>query len=628
MIGIQAESEFDRIIRDAEFSYQLMEQNREMERFVNESIILASGNRSAINEMAIINEAAAGDKIKSFFEKIKNFFKKIFDKLAASMSALFKEQKDYVEKYAKILTKCKWNCGDVTDVYDIFVGLPRIIDVVDTGDEAIFGPNSTNYLTGEDTSNPEMKDENAKFNYKNFTSEQNVKDALANAKANPVDATKERTAAFERYIKSGYWANQTDFASSRQNDSNGAVSPGDTFKAWFMGSADTTSYDGNKIEENFRTCINVCYAGQSYINKLEKIVTTVNKKMDDVSKAVENYNKAQKEKLMTFAKQEGGNTKKLTVSIAHNDKDGYVVTSTLPADMTTDKKDVAANILKNANLDTLKAEVKNHIDTKYHNTITFSEPAEEAKPDNPNNTGETKVTFATYRSGDQTNGWSYDDTAANLTGDNKPVVKIDASDATKISEDEFKKKVSDQYNGKKDKDGKKIVLESTFNLYRDYKNFFNEDFGSTSSSSKDDTSNTSAKNSLNGSGAAQVTKAGETNTALGNKAVGSASTNDNLDVAGGVSKEIDEFITLDIKRRETIINANVNISTTLATQMFNAFKYINDQCFKAVKAHVQWYLSNPGAEDQAENQTTRARSLDMNVLGSANKPTTTTTNNA
>ena len=160
MIGIQTESEFDRIIRDAEFAYQLMEQNREMERFVNESIILASGNRSAINEMAIINEAAAGDKIKGFFEKIKNFFKKIFDKLAASMSALFKEQKDYVEKYAKVLTKCKWNCGDVTDVYDIFVGLPRIIDVVDTGDEAIFGPNSTNYLTGEDTSNPEMKDEN------------------------------------------------------------------------------------------------------------------------------------------------------------------------------------------------------------------------------------------------------------------------------------------------------------------------------------------------------------------------------------------------------------------------------------------------------------------------------------
>ena len=85
----ETESSIDRQWRDMEFCYEVMEQHREMEKFVNECLIMASGNKKAINEMYILNEAAFGDKVKAFFEKIKNFFKKIFDKLGASMSALF-----------------------------------------------------------------------------------------------------------------------------------------------------------------------------------------------------------------------------------------------------------------------------------------------------------------------------------------------------------------------------------------------------------------------------------------------------------------------------------------------------------------------------------------------------------
>ena len=107
MIRNDSETEIDRVYRDAQFFASLYEQNREMENFVNESLIKASGNKRAINEMYIINEAAAGDKIKGFFEKIKNFFKKIFDKLGASMNALFQEQKKFIEQYQYICTKVK-----------------------------------------------------------------------------------------------------------------------------------------------------------------------------------------------------------------------------------------------------------------------------------------------------------------------------------------------------------------------------------------------------------------------------------------------------------------------------------------------------------------------------------------
>ena len=58
MIRTDSESDIDRVYRDAQFFAALYEQNREMENFVNESIIKASGNRQAIQEMYVLNESA------------------------------------------------------------------------------------------------------------------------------------------------------------------------------------------------------------------------------------------------------------------------------------------------------------------------------------------------------------------------------------------------------------------------------------------------------------------------------------------------------------------------------------------------------------------------------------------
>lgn len=568
MIGIlQTENEFDRAIRDAEFAYKLMEQNREMERFINESIILASGDRNAIMEMVVINESAAGDKIKGFFEKIKNFFKKIFDKLGASMSALFKEQKDYIEKYKDIITKCKWNVGDGTDIYDYFKGLPRIISVVDTGEDAIIGSNMDKYFKGDQVPDG---DTNHYIDLKTFESAQSVKEKLEALKKDPVDPNKKRTEAFNKFTSEGYWAGLEGFSSFKQNDSNGNVSPGDTFKAWFQGSADTITYSGDDMENNFQTCINVCYAGQSYINKLEKIVTTVNKKMDAASKAMEDYHKAQKDKILELAKKEGGNKAALDITITKiNDKE--FTANVDPQYLKSEAKQKDGKY-KGDSIETVKSAVTNDIDSN-RCTIKFIVP----QPQKP------------------------EDSSKKNGGGNNP----DGNNPT--TEEEKNQKA-----------------ESVMNIYLNYKNYFNEDYGKGSSSS-----GSSTGTNLTGAGATQVNNAGTTNTNLNNNLqANNMKVNDNITVQGGIAKEAEECLNLDIKNREATINADIMISTTIASSMFNAFKYINKECFNAIKAHVQWYLNNPGADKDSANQTSRTRGLDMNAGGvsvsSSNEKTTTT----
>ncbi len=293
----ETESSIDRQWRDMEFCYEVMEQHSEMEKFVNECLIMASGNKKAINEMYILNEAAFGDKVKAFFEKIKNFFKKIFDKLGASMSALFSEQKKYMEKYAYIITKCKWKAGDISDMKDHFVGIPRIIDMVNTNIEtALFGQLKENgYIEGGSQQQQDVKS----IDLKNIQPEEK-KD---------IDEVKQDI--FKNFIKSEYWKDKNI---TEENDSNANVNIDATFRTYFDGSSDTITLSGDEVDEKFQMIINVTYAGQAYINKLEKIVTTVDKKMDQISKAVEDELNKMKDTLRSQVKNEPANNSKTTVT--------------------------------------------------------------------------------------------------------------------------------------------------------------------------------------------------------------------------------------------------------------------------------------------------------------------------
>ena len=519
LIRADIENEFDRINRDINFSYALMEQNREMEDFINKSIIIASGNKYAINEMVIINEAAAGDKIKGFFEKIKNFFKKIFDKLGASMNALFAEQKKYIEKYQYIITKCKYQAGDVNDVYNHFNGITRILDVIDNADTAILSTNVDKYCKASE--NGGVKDDSKFIDMKVFESAKSIKEFELN-KIQTIKPEEQKAKSFDEFVAGGYWASIKE-GFVKETDANGNNDPNESFKAYFNGSKDTISWSTDEVENNMQTIINVVYAGQSYLTKLEKVVTTVQRKMDEISKNMEDYYKAQKDKIIAATK----NTAK-------------------PEDKTPEQKqeEEAANKVKEAQAKTAEEQSKK---------------------------GQT---------------------------DAQNIAKNPQTTNNQDDEDNYAPGVNDSYRYS----------------YRNNETILSEmNIGSNSSSSEQKGA------SVTGAGVQNTNAASKANENISKQTVNKQQAQD-VTIAGiddsnkdEISKKAEEILTKDINNRQAEVNADVMVSTSITTNMFNSFKLINKDFFSILQAHVQWYLSNPGAEKQSENQTTRTHNLDMNA---------------
>lgn len=523
----ETESSIDRQWRNMEFCYELMEQHREMEQYVNECLIKASGNKKAINEMYILNEAAVGDKIKGFFTKIKNFFKKIFDKLGASMNGVFMEQKKYIDRYAYIITKCKWMQGDISDIKDRFKGLPRIIDAVDNAETAIIGTNMDKFFKGEKV------DENF-IDVSVFQSANTIEAAYndeKNRKKLENGATRDET--YNKFIGDGsYWSKVEDFGSFKETDSNGNVDINATFSAWFDGSKDTVSWSSDEVERNFQTIINTTYAGQSYMNKLEKIVNSVTKKMDDAAKNMEDYHKAQQEKIIQAVK---GNSTPTENNSSQNEEQK------------------SAKAVDDA-----------------------AKKGEEQAKKTDNNTG------ANNQSGSTNNN-----TGANDQSESK-------TENTNI-------------NGKY---------------------FFNEfKLGSSSSSS-----DSSAKGPT-GAGVGQINNASKSNENI-NKLQSNKMDASSVSNTSGITdenkseieKKATELLDVDIYNRQIKINESINISSTIVRKMFDSFKNTNKDFFEIIKAHVQWYLANPGEEKKTENQPPRTRNLNMNA-GNEQVGKKSTTNN-
>lgn len=531
----ETESSIDRQWRNMEFCYELMEQHREMEQYVNECLIKASGNKKAINEMYVLNEGAAGDKIKGFFTKIKNFFKKIFDKLGASLNGVFMEQKKYIDKYAYIVTKCKWMQGDISDIKDRFKGLPRIIDAVDNAETAIIGTNMDKYFKGE------KPDDGNFIELNTFQSAQSIETAYNDEnKRKKLETGATRDEMYNKFIGDGsYWSKVNDFGSFKETDSNGNVDINATFSAWFDGSKDTVSYSSDEVESNFQTIINTVYAGQSYMNKLEKIVNSVTKKMDDAARNMENYHKAQQDKIMQAVK---GNA---------------------------------------------------------------SAPAE-------NNSAQSE---------EQKSADAVDDAAKK--GDEK------AKSLQQQAQDAASKK-----NAEHPEDAEKAKEQESFNnsatMYNSkFNNYVNEmNFGGNNSSSS------SEAKGPTGAGVSQVNNAGKANENINKAQVNKMDAKNVSNTTGiddknksEIEKKATELLDVDIFNRQVKINESINISSVIVRKMFDSFKNTNKDFFEIIKAHVQWYLANPGKEKETESQTTRTRSLNMNAGNEQVKKTTTTETN-
>lgn len=525
-ISTEVDSYVSRQWRNMEFCATIMEQNREMERFVNESIIMASGNKKAINEMnTYLNESTFTDKIKNFFTKIRNFFKKIFSKIGAALSGLFMEQKKYIDKYSGIITKCKWHGGDISDIKNRTVGIPRIINAVDNVDSAVIGTNLDKFFNGD----PIQDDPKSFISKDIFSSAENIEKAEI---PNKLENGAQRDKIFEEFTGQGtYWGNLKDFASYKVTDSNGNVDFNKTFSAWFDGSTDTVTWSEDYVEDNFQTIINVSYAGKSYLARLQKIYNAVDKKMDEASKNMENYYKAQSDKFMQAVKGNSTNAK------TTEDSDGK-----------QGEADAAAAV-------------------KQAEEEGKTKEAEVAKTD------------------DKDNGTSFEKFDPNSTASTTGTQTVELKPESAVS------------------------FAANFDMYLNEMNFKNSSSSSSSSGPKGsvpagtgNTNNTNASNAANkiNSMTAKTGTAQNINNTTGN-------------VTNDLQAKAQQILDADVYNRQIRINESVNISTSIAKNMLDSFENTNKDFFNIIKHHVQWYLSNPGAEKLSENTTTRSRSLNIDA---------------
>lgn len=517
-ISTEVDSYVSRQWRNMEFCATIMEQNREMERFVNESIIMASGNKKAINEMnTYLNESTFTDKIKNFFIKIRNFFKKIFSKIAAALSGLFMEQKKYIDKYSGVITKCKWRGGDISDIKNRTVGIPRIINAVDNVDSAVIGTNLDKFFNGD----PIQDDPKSFISKDIFSSAENIEKAEI---PNKLENGAQRDKIFEEFTGQGtYWGNLKDFSSYKVTDSNGNVDINKTFAAWFDGSTDTVTWSEDYVENNFQTIINASYAGKSYLTRLQKIYNAVDKKMTEASKNMEDYYKAQSDKFMQAVK--GNSTNAQTTPDDTN------------ADQQGEAKAAAAVEKAEKQGDAAAAEVTKTDDTQPN--------ASEFKPD---------------------------------PAEPKTVVKASA-----------------------------VSFAANFDMYLNEMNFEN----SSSSSSGPKGSAPAGTGNINNTSASNATD--KVNSMTTKTGTAQSINNTTGNVTNDLQVKAQQILDADIHNRQVRINESVNISTSIAKNMLDSFENTNKDFFNIIKHHVQWYLSNPGAEKLSENTTTRSRSLNIDA---------------
>ena len=86
------------------FTENMINQQNEMERYINECIILSNPNRKKVfQEMTVLNEASFGDKVKAIFAKLKSFFAEVFQKFAESFNNLINSNKEYLDQYKNVI---------------------------------------------------------------------------------------------------------------------------------------------------------------------------------------------------------------------------------------------------------------------------------------------------------------------------------------------------------------------------------------------------------------------------------------------------------------------------------------------------------------------------------------------
>lgn len=279
---------YQRVYEDMMFYHEFVQQELEMERYINEHIILASGNQKAINEMTILNEAGFGEKVKAFFEKIKNFFRAIFAKFTERLDDWIGDVKKYCDKYSNIINTRKFIAGDVV-MYNHFKGYENIVKAVSNNTI----PTQIDLLTTNPDNNNEPLDLLADAQFKK------LHDALTSNDANKIIAfrdenTKNNTLKFSKEAQNKYSENKLtqiaqgfDKSIEIEKDDNGVVDANKTFLNFFRGSKDEQDFTVDDIEKNFKYIVSTVYGSKEYLTKLQSIEKNYSTKLEQVEKKFE-----------------------------------------------------------------------------------------------------------------------------------------------------------------------------------------------------------------------------------------------------------------------------------------------------------------------------------------------------
>lgn len=250
----------DMISYNSFFEYMIEEQ-REMEDYIAECMILSKPDKKKIfNELAIFNEAKVGDKIKGFFIRLKSFFAKIWQKFLEKLNAWAQDNKKYLETYKDIIIGKEVTLTSVK-MQDHIKGKIRIKRVLSKVNEFAIPINWDNYYDSNSIKNVATasldKDSEGKDNDYNSYLINQYNDVFGKAEITKV------------ILKDS-------------EDLDGVSS---ALTAYFNGGEDMEQYDTSDIAKIMNTMFNDVYTYQETVDGLTKIKEAYITGMDKSEKA-------------------------------------------------------------------------------------------------------------------------------------------------------------------------------------------------------------------------------------------------------------------------------------------------------------------------------------------------------
>lgn len=112
------------------FFEAMIEEQRDMEDYVNECITLTDPNKKIFNEFQVFNEGKAGDKVKALFNRFRSFFSKIWQKFLEKLRAWVSNNKEYLETYKDIIIGKKVKLNNIKMPDHFQEGWPRIEKII------------------------------------------------------------------------------------------------------------------------------------------------------------------------------------------------------------------------------------------------------------------------------------------------------------------------------------------------------------------------------------------------------------------------------------------------------------------------------------------------------------------